>query len=101
VEHSKLISKALILGGITSKAELRNIIEGKAVVLDAVEAKGNIPNKKIESKTEFTNIVTSKAIVINSGISSAPCPIIFCIDGGNASTLAYPPINGLLNGGSA
>lgn len=46
------------------------------------------------------NIVTTAAI-LNSGIQVAPCPIILCIDGGDAATSVYGPVNGLLNGGTA
>ena len=43
----------------------------------------------------------STATIVNSGISNSICPIIINIDGGNANTISYPPVNGLLLGGTA
>ena len=38
---------------------------------------------------------------VSFGNRTTVCPIIDCVDGGNAFTTAYPPINGFLKGGSA
>ena len=46
-------------------------------------------------------MVTTSANIIAGGVNGSPCPIITNIDGGNASTVSYPSINGLLNGGTA
>jgi hypothetical protein len=62
----------------------------------------DITNETITQTTSLKNEkLIANVVLTNSGVNSAPCPIIFCIDGGSASTLSYPPINGLLNGGSA
>ena len=55
----------------------------------------------IQTTATIISSLESTATIINSGISNSICPIIINIDGGNANTISYPPVNGLLLGGTA
>lgn len=55
----------------------------------------------IQTTATIVSSLESTATIINSGISNSICPIIINIDGGNANTISYPPVNGLLLGGTA
>jgi hypothetical protein len=55
----------------------------------------------IQTTATIVSSLESTATIINSGISDSICPIIINIDGGNANTISYPPVNGLLLGGTA
>lgn len=48
-----------------------------------------------------SGILLCDATLVDGGISSTPCPIIIEIDGGDAFTTTYPPVNGLILGGTA
>jgi len=60
-----------------------------------------IKGGKINATASLLSSITTSAAIISSGVNAAPCPLILCVDGGAASTTSYPPINGLLNGGSS
>lgn len=79
----KALAVSTIVVGLT--------VSSIAILLGAKQAIATLTNNKLTATVELNN----------SGVNSEPCPIILCIDGGSAFTTVYPPINGLLNGGSA
>ena len=69
--------------------------------MNCISAIATINDGIIASATINDGIINSFATIVDSGISDSFCPIIISIDGGDASTITYPPVNGLLNGGTA
>lgn len=76
---------------LSSTVSLINDVTAVAVLKENITQTTSLLDRKL----------TASTILTNSGVNAAPCPIIFCIDGGSAFTVSYPSINGLLNGGSA
>ena len=60
-----------------------------------------IKGGKVNAAATIQSGLTSAAQIIASGVNPSACPIILCVDGGAASTVSFPSVNGLLNGGSA
>lgn len=50
---------------------------------------------------KIDNEVKVKVKLVNFGNRNDVCPIINCIDGGSSTTVVYPPVNGVINGGGS
>ena len=60
-----------------------------------------IKGGKVNAAATLQSGLTSAAQIIASGVNPSACPIIIHVDGGAASTVSFPSVNGLLNGGTA
>jgi hypothetical protein len=89
-----------IINRINATASVVSIIAATASVTLLLSSQAE-QGGMVQSEAELVEVIASKATLIGGGVGTAPCPLILCIDGGVASTPSYPPINGLLNGGSA
>jgi hypothetical protein len=97
----KIIAIAVLKNDFTASVNLSPSLSSTVTLINDVIAIATLKENITQTTSLLDEKLTASTILTNSGINSAPCPIIFCIDGGNAFTTAYPPINGLLNGGSA
>lgn len=95
-----IITEAKILNQIQTDATITASVSSVYMLPDTISTTATLKNLILSCAT-ITSKIASCAVILNSGINSEPCPIIICIDGGLASTTVYPPVNGLLNGGSA
>jgi len=76
---------------ISAAIDVSPNIDLNAEVNQNIEVSADISSEEIDFCVEF----------VHFGNRSSDCPIIDCVDGGNAYTASYPPINGFLKGGSA
>lgn len=55
----------------------------------------------IKSTAKINLLIKSELTILNTGVNPSPCPLITCVDGGNAFTAVFPAINGIILGGNA
>ena len=97
-----ITSIALLKNDLNATISLSPSLSSNAVLKNGLTVGGSLISELIQQSTILQDQkLTATTVLTNSGVSASICPIIFCIDGGNAYTLSYPPINGLLNGGTA
>lgn len=96
-----MIVEAVIVNKISTEGVVITTTSSDAFFLPDTITSTAVINGLMSSCVTLTTKVDSCAVILNSGINSEPCPIILCVDGGDAFTIVYPPVNGLLNGGSA
>lgn len=93
---------AIIKNGLSATATVKGAISSFAAIQSGkINARVNILSVAILTSATLVSIISTSASIISSGINADPCPLILCVDGGSASTVSYPSINGLLNGGSS
>lgn len=93
---------AKLKGGLNTTAALGGALSLEASISsNSINTTATLKTNIISATTSLIAGIVTTASILNSGINSEPCPLILCIDGGDAFTTVYPPINGLLNGGSA
>lgn len=92
---------AVLKNDFSASVNLSPSLSSTVTLLNDVTAIAALKENITQTTSLLDEVLIASTVLINSGVNAAPCPIIFCIDGGNAFTTAYPPINGLLNGGSA
>ena len=97
---------------ITATATLQNDFAASVNLTAVLSSVSNITSNLIsfssviDDRIQVTTIVINEKFIasaglVNSGVNAAACPILYCIDGGNAYTTTWPIVNGLLNGGTA
>ena len=97
-----ITATALLRNNLSASINLSPSLYSTASLNGGFVASINITNEKVTQATSLQDQkLIASTILINSGVNADVCPIIFCIDGGLASTASYPSINGLLNGGSS
>ena len=92
VINNTINTTSTIGGGLSVDASILN---------NVINTTTTIKSESLATSATIAGGIASKASIINSGINSEACPIILCIDGGLSSTILYPSVNGLLNGGTA
>jgi len=93
---------AIIKNKINSLATLAGGLVVTSIIISSnINVSATIQNNSISTSGAIKSGLNSTALIINSGIHNEACPLIICIDGGDASTTVYPVVNGLLNGGTA
>lgn len=93
-------SKANIPKSLKGKGSISGKLVGRSS-FKKIEGKGVVVFSGISGKANICGIaINGKGKVVNSGINESLCPLILCIDGGQAGTTSFPPVNGLLNGGT-
>jgi len=98
----KINAIATIKGSLNTSATLKDGLSITAIIQDStLAATATITTAQVQTTAILQQGLSAIATIINSGINSEPCPLILCIDGGDAFTTVYPAVNGLLNGGSA
>ena len=88
-----ITSTVNVNGVVTSTGTVKNRIASSISITQVVQ---EVINTTAALKNKITSQVNAKL-----ALNNIPCPLILCIDGGNASTLSYPPVNGLIMGGGA
>ena len=91
IKGGKVNAAATLQGGLTSAAKIVTFTTSTAII------KGG----KISAALTLKSGLTSAAKIITSGVNPSACPLIIHVDGGAASTVSFPSVNGLLNGGTA
>ena len=97
-----LTSTAIIKGGkVNAAATIQSGLTSAAQIVTYTTSTAIIKGGKINAALTLQSGLTSAAQIIASGVNPSACPIILCVDGGAASTVSFPSVNGLLNGGTA
>jgi hypothetical protein len=95
-----IVTEAVILNQISTSTSIVATVVSMVSIPDTISTTATLTNL-ITSCAVITDTIESCAVILNTGLNDIACPIILCIDGGVASTVSYPAVNGLLNGGSA
>ena len=93
-------TEALIIQTLSTGTMFQNVVTGEVLIKPKILTNAVISGMVTVMAT-IKQSLTVAAQIVNSGVSGVACPVITNIDGGNAFTVSYPSINGLLNGGTA